>query len=72
MLMCVHVSSHNKLVHVSGILLKVVYCKIKRCFIFYCVCFLGIICVKSIGNLLHYNTIQSIVSWVPRLTLLDL
>ena len=28
--------------------------------------------MKSIGNLLHYNTIQLIVSWVPRLTLLDL
>ena len=28
--------------------------------------------MKSIGNLLYYSIIQSIVSWVPRLTLLDI
>ena len=36
------------------------------------VCFLCIICVKSIVNLLQYSTLQpTVVSQVPRLTLLD-
>ena len=39
---------------------------------FYLLCFLCIICVKSIINLLQYGTVQDCVSWVPRLTLLDL
>ena len=36
---------------------KVLYYKIKNVFFIFCVCFLCIICVKSIINLLQYNPI---------------
>ena len=48
---------------------KVLYCKEKK--FYFCICsFLCIICVKNITNLWPYST--DCVSWVPRLTLLDL
>ena len=53
------------------LLFKVYYYKIKNVFHFLCVCFLCIICVKSIINLSQYSTIADYVSWVPRLTLLN-
>ena len=43
--------------------------------LYFCVCFLCSICVKSIINLFHIPVqyyIADCVSWVPRLTLLDL
>ena len=47
------------------------YCKILNVFFIFCVCLLCIICVKSIINLSQYY-MADCVSWVPRLTLLDL
>ena len=42
----------------TTVLFKVLYCKmIKNVFFIFCVCFLRIICVKSIINLLQYITI---------------
>ena len=40
----------------TTVLFKVLYCKIKNVFFIFCVCFLCIICVKSIINLLQYST----------------
>ena len=36
---------------------KVLYCNIKNVFFTFCICFLCIICMKSVINLLQYNTI---------------
>ena len=41
----------------TTVLFKVLYCKIKNVFFIFCVCFLCIICVKSIINLLQYSTV---------------
>ena len=68
-------SKHKSSGDVAGttVLFKVLYCKIKNVFFIFCVClFLCIICVKSIRNLLLQYYIADCVSWVPRLTLLDL
>ena len=43
------------LLHYITILFKILYCKIKN--VDFCVCFLCIICVKNIINLLQYKTI---------------
>ena len=43
------------------LLFKVLYCKIKNVFFIFCVCFLCIICVKSMINLLQYSTTYSTV-----------
>ena len=51
---------HAPVCHLSyctTVLFKVLYCKIKNVFFIFCVCFLFIICVKSIINLLQYSTI---------------
>ena len=47
-------SKHKSSNDVAGttILFKVLYCKMKNVFFIFCVCFLCIICVKSIINLL--------------------
>lgn len=50
---------------------KVLYWKILKCFLYSSV-ILRIICVQSmIKYIAKYGTIQPIVSWVPRLILLD-
>ena len=59
------------LLYWTAVLFKVLSCKIKNVFFIFLCLFLCIIRVKSIINLLQYNTIDY-VSWVPRLTLLDL
>ena len=41
----------------TTVLFKVLYCEIKNVFFIFCVCFLCIVCVKSIINLLQYSTI---------------
>ena len=46
-----------QLLYHTTVLFKVLYCKIKNVFFIFCVCFLCIICVKSIINLLQYSTI---------------
>ena len=51
------------------------YCNVelKMFSLFFCVCFLCILCVKSIINLITVQYyIANCISWVPRLTLLDL
>ena len=51
------------------------YCTLRLKMLYFCVCFLCSICVKSIINLFHIPMqyyIADCVSWVPRLTLLDL
>ena len=71
----------------TTVLFKVLYYKIKNVsflkklflklilleysFFIFCVCFLCIICMKSIINLLQYSPIQPTVCWVPGLTLLE-
>ena len=55
----------------TTVLFKVLYYKIKVVLYFLCF-FFGIICVKSIINLLKYSTIVDCVSWAARLNLLDL
>ena len=59
-----------QLLYYTPVLFKVLYCKIKKV-LFFCICFLYIICAKSIINLLRPSIIQPIVL-VPRLTSLDL
>ena len=55
----------------TTVLFKVLCYKIKNVFfIFVLVFYVHIVCVKSILNLLQYST--DCVSWVPRLTSLDL
>ena len=51
---------HKSSSDVAGttVLFKVLNCKIKNVFFIFCVCFLCIICVKSIINLLQYRTVQ--------------
>ena len=57
-----------RLLYCTTGLFKVLYCKEKK--FYFCICsFLCIICVKNITNLWLYST--DCVSWVPRLTLLD-
>ena len=51
----------RQLLFCTTALFKVLYCKIKSVFCIFCVCFLGIICVKNIINLLQYSTIKLIV-----------
>ena len=52
----------------TTVLFKVLYYKINNVFFIFCVCFLCIICLTV---LLQYS-VASCVSWIPRLTLLDL
>ena len=47
----------RQLLYCATVLFKVLYCKIKSVLCIFCVCFLGIICAKSIINLLQYSTI---------------
>ena len=68
-----HVQS-RELVHVSGILFKVLYCKIKNVIFIFCVClfFMYYLCEKYYKPITVQYCIADCVSWVPRLTLLDL
>ena len=58
----------------TSVIFKVLYCKIKNGFFIFCVCFL---CMYSMCEK-YYEPIEvqyyrtDCVSWVPRLTLLDL
>ena len=52
-----------QLLYCTTVLSKVFYCMIKNVFFTVEACFLSIICVKSIINLLQYSAIQPIV-WV--------
>ena len=55
------------------VLFKALYWKIQKCFLYSLYLLLFIICVKSIINVLQYNSIiADYASWVPKLTLLDL
>ena len=63
-----------QLLYCTTVLFKVLYCKIKNVFFILCVCFLWFFfnvknTIKPI-TVLYY--IADCVSWVPRLTLLDL
>ena len=46
-----------QLLHCTTVLFEVLYYKIKNVSFIFCVCFLCVICVKSIINLLQYSTI---------------
>ena len=54
-----------QLLYSTTVLFKALYCKIKILFFMYYLC-------ETIINLLQYSTIADCVSWIPRLTLLDL
>ena len=60
----------------TTVLSQVLYCKVQNIFFIFCVLLLCIICVQHIINLSQYGTVQysiaNCVSWVPRLTLVDL
>ena len=45
----------------TTVLFKVLYCKVKNVSFGFCVCFLCIICVKSMINLLRYSRTQPVV-----------
>ena len=66
-------SKHKNSGDVAGtaVLFKVLYCKIKNISFIFCVCFICIIYVKYIINIVQCY-IADCVSWVPRLTLLEL
>ena len=46
----------HQLLYCITVIFKVLYYKIKNVFLFLCACFLRIICVESIINLLQYST----------------
>ena len=65
-----------QVLYCTTVLSKVLYCKVQNIFFIVCVLLWCIICVKHIINLSQYSTeqysIADCVSWVPRLTLVDL
>ena len=58
----------------TTVLFKVLYCKIKNIFFTFCVCsfFTYYLCEKYYKPITVQYSIANCVSWVPRLTLLDL
>ena len=57
----------------TTVLFKLLYCKIKNIFlIFLCLFFMYYLCEKYYKPITVQHYIANCVSWVPRLTLLDL
>ena len=56
--------------HSLTVLLR--YCTARLKMFIFCLCFLWITCMESIINLLQCSTTADCISWVPRLTVLDL
>ena len=64
----------RQLLYCTTVLLKVLYCNIKSVFFILCVClfFMYYLCEKYYKPITIQYYIAGCVSWVPRLTLLDL
>ena len=64
----------HQLLYCTTVLFKVLYCKIKNVFFIFCVClfFMYYLCEKYYKPITEQYYIADCVSWVPRLTLLDL
>ena len=56
----------------TTVLFKVLYCKIKNVFFIFCVFLMYYLCEKYYKPIIVQYYIANCVSWVPRLTLLDL
>ena len=63
----------HQLLYCTTVLFKVLYCKIKNVFfIFLCLFFMYYLCEKYYKPITVRYSIADCVSWVPRLTLLDI
>ena len=67
-------SKHTSSGDVAGttVLFRVLYCKIKNVFFIFLFVFMYYLCKKYYKPITVWYYIASCVSWVPRLTLLDL
>ena len=61
-----------QLLYCTAVHFKVLYCKIKHVFFIFRVCFLYYLCEKYYKPITVQHYLADYVSWVPRLTLLDL
>ena len=61
-----------QLLYCTTVLFKVLYCKMKNVFFIFCLFFMYYLCEKYYKPITVQYYIANCVSWVPRLTLLDL
>ena len=62
----------RQLLYCTTALFKVLYCKIKNVFFIFCLFFMHYLCEKYYKPITVQYYMADCVSWVPRLTLLDL
>ena len=61
-----------QLLYWTTVLFKVLYCKIFKCFLYFLFVFMYYLCEKYHKPITVQYCVADCVSWVPRLTLLDL